>query len=1103
MIEKYFNGVIEQVYSRIGQVEKNIVMARYSNDFSVLDLDTVKRYLAMPDGVFFSCCELEYDTIVGGYEPFLDTICSMFRKYGEGSFEAFLSECNVYYLQRGVLESYYETGKCVRREKVLLSEVKYERNRMTEAIASMLRNIAKKHPLMIVINRFQLASANTMDLVLRLILEPSSNLGIVLCVNEMPSNQEGGSNSMNAILESLEDISQIYHIGSSPYRRAEGKWQKTELQNREDVIQQISNLVELLDYEQALEYLSKLEKQIRFEEVTITDSEKFYLYSLYIKVSILCGDIPKALELAEELSRLNVIGRTEELHYYSELYRGNSYMYQGKLQKGIEHAKKAKAIARAIGNEELEFEAELLEVQNQMSGWYNIFFCAQDVPISETFIEKLMQYGYKNNLAHIYIYAYDNRPEVVAKAYRSEAALVFFSKGIAIAKEIGNEELVYSAYQKNIMIAATNGMHEISILYSVRTFQFMKNKNTMKTGRIYSGLGYNLSALGDNERAEQYFRHALQLFYQLRLPEDIAEVQYNMALNDIMRQNYAQAEHELLLSMKTIERLHLNSLRVCNLSKMYGLLALVSILQNDRFNCERYLLSCSQFLNYILEKEKEENQVGIIHDYAKCDDDMFLYTFSKGLLYIVEGKDDDAFYCFEQAEKYLMSAEGNQFFVYRLFRQKRMELFQKLGRMELFEKEQSVLQMHEEVNTQAYETIPLKLLREVEGEEGLQKSNVTESMMDSLMKQEGVARDLKTTRNQMEFISSWQKLIDVNGMEVSQMVDRAIRVFLNHFNNDCALYIRYHGNMPDVLYNDTGVEMDEATIEAIGKYMNEYPQGLAVSKISANYTEHLELISIFGADDVCSIVAIPFFKNHHLKSVLITYVRMRENWHSSIDRYMLNEDDLNIYQLLFREMSYSINRMEAYEKVFEMNSKLAQAAVTDMLTGIYNRAGMYQEIEKKVQLLRDTKQSGKMGLMFIDLDNFKHYNDTFGHDVGDIILKSMAAIFTKAVEGKGFVSRFGGDEFILILDTDAREELEQIACHIYEEIEKSKGFAEDISKALGQEITVDSSCQITCSIGIATSQGIQEENDINSLIRKADNLLYKVKVGQKGTYAFI
>ena len=56
---------------------------------------------------------------------------------------------------------------------------------------------------------------------------------------------------------------------------------------------------------------------------------------------------------------------------------------------------------------------------------------------------------------------------------------------------------------------------------------------------------------------------------------------------------------------------------------------------------------------------------------------------------------------------------------------------------------------------------------------------------------------------------------------------------------------------------------------------------------------------------------------------------------------MLNEDDLRIYSLLFREMEYSINRMEANDKIYMMNRKLQEAAVTDMLTGIYNRAGMY------------------------------------------------------------------------------------------------------------------------------------------------------------------
>ena len=107
---------------------------------------------------------------------------------------------------------------------------------------------------------------------------------------------------------------------------------------------------------------------------------------------------------------------------------------------------------------------------------YNIFFCIQDIPIHEGLIEKLMQNNYRNHLAHIYIYAYDNRPEMVARAYRSEASLLYFSKGVALAKEIGNEQLVYDAYQKNIMLASTNGMNEIAMLYSVRTYQFMKSR---------------------------------------------------------------------------------------------------------------------------------------------------------------------------------------------------------------------------------------------------------------------------------------------------------------------------------------------------------------------------------------------------------------------------------------------------------------------------------------------------------------------------------------------------------------------------------------------------------------------------------------------------
>ena len=69
MIEKYFNGVIEQVYHRIGTAEKNIVMASYNNDFSVSGLEN-KNVIRKTITIFFACCELRYEKLSGAYAPF-------------------------------------------------------------------------------------------------------------------------------------------------------------------------------------------------------------------------------------------------------------------------------------------------------------------------------------------------------------------------------------------------------------------------------------------------------------------------------------------------------------------------------------------------------------------------------------------------------------------------------------------------------------------------------------------------------------------------------------------------------------------------------------------------------------------------------------------------------------------------------------------------------------------------------------------------------------------------------------------------------------------------------------------------------------------------
>ena len=77
----------------------------------------------------------------------------------------------------------------------------------------------------------------------------------------------------------------------------------------------------------------------------------------------------------------------------------------------------------------------------------------------------------------------------------------------------------------------------------------------------------------------------------------------------------------------------------------------------------------------------------------------------------------------------------------------------------------------------------------------------------------------------------------------------------------------------------------------------------------------------------------------------------------------------------------------------------------------------------------------ELAILFLDLDNFKPYNDTFGHDAGDIVLVGMANIFKEVTDKKGFVCRYGGDEFIIVAHTTDKETLEKMVHEIYSRIE--------------------------------------------------------------------
>lgn len=149
-------------------------------------------------------------------------------------------------------------------------------------------------------------------------------------------------------------------------------------------------------------------------------------------------------------------------------------------------------------------------------------------------------------------------------------------------------------------------------------------------------------------------------------------------------------------------------------------------------------------------------------------------------------------------------------------------------------------------------------------------------------------------------------------------------------------------------------------------------------------------------------------------------------------------------------------------------------AMHDMLTGLPNRKLMYDFLTTNLAAAEEDQY--KFAVLFVDMDGFKEINDTYGHEVGDMLLETVALRLAGTVRQEDMVARFGGDEFIIILKG----------------AEQAEGLADKIAKSLLEPISLNGiEIQITASIGIA----IYPDNGTSSqsLIKAADKALYRVK----------
>jgi len=168
------------------------------------------------------------------------------------------------------------------------------------------------------------------------------------------------------------------------------------------------------------------------------------------------------------------------------------------------------------------------------------------------------------------------------------------------------------------------------------------------------------------------------------------------------------------------------------------------------------------------------------------------------------------------------------------------------------------------------------------------------------------------------------------------------------------------------------------------------------------------------------------------------------------------------------------------------NRELFEKSSTDKLTKLYNREFFINSFEH--MKARVDRNNSKLGIMFIDLDGFKGINDKYGHEAGDKVLLEVSSRLKKILRKSDIIARFGGDEFVIMLENIDNNTIKIVAEKIITEISKPIFVKKNIMANVGT------------SIGISIYP--DDADNITDLIKKADEAMYFSKKSGKGIFTF-
>lgn len=989
------------------------------------------------------------------FAPFLPLI-EQILKQREIAADSLLDAISVKGQYRDILENYFRNKPVRRRELPIPDDLLYEQNYVADLVVEMLLSLAKEQPLCLAISDLQFVGPSSYRVLQRLLEstdEASCFLVISLEVDHMHPD-ERLQESWLRFLDWLDSFQGRLTLTNTEVLALYQQWPESpHLISKEPraMLRDCESLLAFMCLPEAAYASEQVEREFVQKGLTHDTNSRLHLLAFKGHCLLYLGELDEAFEALDSI--LEQAQLSSDKRALARAYRHLcwAYVYKQDLIQALN-----------CGRQAVNYSGDLADQRERAQCLFYYFVACAKAHVAfgmqrfANMLQLLQQQGMDNAVifACRSIYAQiEHTTELSLKQ-----AMAASREATRVARDINQQAGLAASYNSRAVLLHNMGLpHQAKRCFGISERLLKRIDDPLDMARLRNGFGYFYCQQEQFLLAYDYFNGALQQVLKVGNVNETVASLYNLAWLYLVVRDYRQSGAVLEKLRRLMVGQHASYFSFRNLHDVHLMQGLVHAFTGEWLRAGQ-CLERSRRLSIPLSTSAE-----------------LVLPMLKLLLKVHTDEEAPSNEALARIEAEFESGR-------RLASQHRLIWLEVKVRIKLLCGKADECEHLIDSDEQVKQSWPLGWQSIRQFAQGKSKPLVDLPLpamalehLVALAQQEARLNQLWKRMREVRLISALQA-IGFEAKSEQQIARESIRLLCAHYDFQLAMVVNCQTEEPEVMAVHVDGQVSDFPIDELAGDVADF----------RNQQLLLNRSWLFGATSRrLGVVCVMPLRDGNFRQAQLVLVNIEHH-------YTPGKHDQEVLTLIANQMSAQLSAVRQQNKLIELSS-------IDALTGLANRQSLQTTMQDEINRVRRYSGSaGVMSLAFIDLDNFKYYNDTFGHDAGDLLLQWFAELLLEQLRDVDVAGRWGGDEFIVFMPETGAAPAAMVGQRILTALEGLRGFQERLSHALKRAINIPEEKWLRCSVGITETNYEQQTPEASAMLAEADKALYKAKATGKG-----